>query len=240
MSKLKLFAALAIMAVLLAACVPVPAPAQPTQAPAQPPTAVPQAAAKPTAAPAPTAATSSSAGMIQPQQVSIDTQGLPYSWQANLVPATPYDASQPPGPMGLPQHIEINFGVTDPSKKQPGDPIMYIIPVDAYRQMWDSAGNPYVTNMISKVYTWTVALQSPPPTSGLPALPPEKIAGFNDVAVQIGRAKSDLESASRSGYRFVGRWAQDANPVTAETRLWYTYQGFTNDSKYLVSFFVTL
>jgi len=254
MSKLKSFAALAILAVLLAACVSVPAPAQPTQAPAQAPTAAPQVAAKPTAEPAkPTAApvaaatapataatTSTTAGMIQPQQISIDTQGLPYSWQANLVPATPYDASQPPGPMGLPQHIEINFGVTDPSKKQPGDPIMYIIPVDAYRQMWDSAGNPYVTNMISKVYTWTVALQSPPPTSGLPALPPEKIAGFNDVAVQIGRAKSDLESASRSGYRFVGRWAQDANPVTAETRLWYTYQGFTNDSKYLVSFFVTL
>ena len=45
----------------------------------------------------------SSANMIQPQQVSIDTQGLPYSWQANLVPATPYDASQPPGPMGLPR-----------------------------------------------------------------------------------------------------------------------------------------
>ena len=44
-------------------------------------------------------------GMIKPQQVSIDTQGLPYSWQANLVPATPYDASQPPGPMGLPQHM---------------------------------------------------------------------------------------------------------------------------------------
>ena len=58
-----------------------------------------------------------SADMIQPQQVSIDTQGLPYSWQANLVPETPYDASQPPGPMGLPEHIEINFGVTDPARQ---------------------------------------------------------------------------------------------------------------------------
>ena len=76
--------------------------------------------------------------MVQPQQVSIDTQGLPYSWQANLVPATPYDASQPPGPMGLPQHIEINFGVTDPADRQPGDPVMYIIPVTAYEQMWES------------------------------------------------------------------------------------------------------
>jgi heat shock protein HslJ len=81
-----------------------------------------------------------------------------------------------------------------------------------------------------------VALQSPPPTSGLPALPPEQIAGVNDLAVQISRAASDADSASKSGYRFVGRWAQDANPVTAESRLWYTYQGFTNDGRYLVSF----
>ena len=179
----------------------------------------------------------SSADMIQPQQVSIDTQGLPYSWQANLVPETPYDASQPPGPMGLPEHIEINFGVTDPADRQPGDPIMNIIPVTAYEQMWDAAGNPSVTATITKIYSSTVAIQSPPPTSGLPALPPEQITGYNDLAVQIGRAQSDVDSASRSGYRFVGRWAQDANPVTAESRLWYTYQGFTNDGQYLVNFF---
>jgi heat shock protein HslJ len=189
-----------------------------------------------TTGPGTTSGLRSTEGMILPQQVSIDTQGLPYGWQANLVPATPYDTSQPPGPVGLPRHIEINFGVTDPASKQPGDPVMYIIPVDEYEQMWDSAGNPYVTNTITGVYSWTVALQSPPPTSGLPALSPEQIAGVNDLAVQIGRAKSDADSASKSGYRFVGRWAQDANPVTAESRLWYTYQGFTNDGKYLVSF----
>jgi heat shock protein HslJ len=183
-----------------------------------------------------TGSTGSASGMIQPQQVSIDTQGLPYSWQANLAPATPYDASQPPGPTGLPEHIEINFGVTDPSDKQPGDPVMYIIPVDPYEQMWEGAGNPYVASMVTGVYSWTVALQAPPPTSGLPALPPEQIAGVNDLAVQIDRAASDADSAGKSGYRFVGRWAQDANPVTAETRLWYTYQGFTNDGRYLVSF----
>ncbi|MGE5603578.1 MAG: META domain-containing protein [Nitrososphaerales archaeon] len=170
-------------------------------------------------------------------KVSIDTQDLPYSWQANLVPATPYDATQPPGPKGLPEHIQLNFGVTDPKNKQPGDPVMYLIPVTSYKQLWDDAGNPYVSTTITKVYSWTVALQSPPPTSKLPALPPEQISGVNDLAVQIGRAANDPDSASKSGYRFVGRWAQDANPVTAETRLWYTYQGFTNDGRNLVSFF---
>ena len=137
----------------------------------------------------------------------------------------------------MPEHIEINFGVTDPADRQPGDPVMYIVPVTAYEQMWDQAGNSYVTMTTHKIYTWTVAIQSPPPTAGLPALPPEQITGYNDLAVQIGRAQSDVDSASRSGYRFVGRWAQDANPVTAESRLWYTYQGFTNDGQYLVNFF---
>ena len=156
---------------------------------------------KPTATPAPaaTATISTTTRVIQPQQVSIDTQGLPYSWQANLVPATPYDTSQPPGPKGLPQHIEINFGVADPNMQQSGDPIIYIIPADAYRQMWDQAGNPSISNTISKIYMWTIVIQSPPPISGLPALPPEKISGVRYLAVQIGRAKSDLESASSSG-----------------------------------------
>lgn len=242
MTPLRYFAALAILAVALVGCAPPAAPVQPTQAPAQEPTAVPPAtaaqpaaAATTTAAPAPSTATASS-GMIQPQEVSIDTQGLPYSWQANMVPATPYDASQPPGPVGLPEHIVINFGVTNPDDKQPGDPIMYLIPVDAYELMWDEAGDPYVSTSVTKIYSWTVTLQAPPPTSGLAALPPEAISGVNDLAVHIDRATIEAESASKSGYRFVGRWAQDANPVVAESRLMYTYQGFTNDGKYLVSF----
>jgi heat shock protein HslJ len=234
MTSLKTVVALAVLSLALAACVPIPAALPPTPQPVA--SSQPAAEASASTSPGTTSGLSSSPGMIQPQQVSIDTQGLPYSWQANAMPATPYDASQPPGPIGLSQHIEINFGVTDPSDKQPGDPVMYIIPVDEYEQMWEGAGNPYVTTMITGVYSWTVALQSPPPTSGLPVLPPEQIAGVNDLAVQIGRTVSDADSASKSGYRFVGRWAQDANPVTAESRLWYTYQGFTNDGRYLVSF----
>lgn len=177
-----------------------------------------------------------SAGMIQPQQVSIDTQGLPYHWQANLVPATPYDASQPPGPTGLPEHIEINFSPDDPSAAQPSGPIMYIIPITAYEQLWGDAGNPTISTTITSIYTWTVTLPQPAPTSGLPALPTEQVSGVNDLAVHVGRVKPDPDSASKSGYRFVGRWAQDANPVT-NGNLRYVYQGFTNDGQYLVAFF---
>jgi hypothetical protein len=222
-------AALAVLALAMAAC------ATPTEPPEMP-------ASEATTTLVDTVSTMtveyvevSGSALIQPQQVSIDTQGLPYGLRGpNLVPATPYDASQPPGPVGLPEHIEINFGS---GMTEPWDPIMYIIPVDAYEQMWDMAGNPSVPATISQIYTKTVALPSPPPTSGMPALPPETVGGgVNDLAVQIGRTSPDPESATKSGYRFVGRWAQDANPVT-NVGLRYVYQGFTNDGAYMVAFF---
>jgi heat shock protein HslJ len=187
------------------------------------------------AAQPPAPAPSSETG-LQPSQIKLDTQGLPYAWQAVAVPATPYDASQPPGPKGLPEHIEILFGAATPAERQPGTPIMYIIPVDAYRQLWDSNGNPAVSSEIAKIYSRTVAIPSPIPTSGWPALPPEEVVGYNDLAVQVGRASSDDLSASKSGFRLVGRWAQSPNPVTNQG-LRYVYQGFTNDGQYLVTFF---
>ncbi len=173
---------------------------------------------------------------LDPNAISLDTQGLPYSWQAVVVPEQPYDASQPPGPTGLPEHIEILFGVTDPADRQVGDPIMYIIPIDAYRQLWGENGNLAVARTLEAIDQLTYILPSPPETSGYPALPYEEVgAGFNDIATQVGRATSTDASASKNGYRFVGRWAQDANPVTNQG-LRYVYQGFTNDGKYLVSF----
>lgn len=182
------------------------------------------------------ASAAAGAAGLQPQQISLDTQGLSDSWQAVLVPATPYDASQPPGPKGLPEHIEILFGATTPADREPGTPVMYIIPVDAYRQMWDAAGNPSVSKAMDQIFKYTYVLPSPAPISGMPALPSEEIAGYNDLSVQVGRAVHDEASASKNGYRLVGRWAQDANPVTNQG-LKYVYQGFTNDGKYLVAFF---
>ncbi len=173
---------------------------------------------------------------INPNQVSLNTQGLPYPWQANAVAGTPYDASQPPGPMGLPDHIQINFGTTDPAQRQPEDPIMYIIPVDAYKNVWDAAQDDSVSQTIDGTFQFTAAIPFPPPASGIPTLPFEEITGFNDIAVQIDEAADTDLSAAKSGYRFVGRFNQDPNPVSNEG-MRYIYQGFTNDGKYLVNFF---
>jgi heat shock protein HslJ len=176
---------------------------------------------------------------ITPDQISLDTQDLPYSWQAVVVPEQPYDESQPPGPKGLPEHIEIWFGTSDSGERDPSAPIMYLIPVNAYREMWEEAGNESVSNSIDAIQQIAFTMVRPE-NGGLPALPGEEIVGAQDIAVQFGRAvpagEVNESSATQTGYRFVGRWAQDANPVTNQN-LQYVYQGFTNDGYYLVSYF---
>ena len=237
MSKNHIARAFMLALLLLAACSN-----QPEPTPVVPPPEVVTVEATATAVPAtsPTPSTDEADLItrigLNPAQISLDTQGLPYPWQANVVPATPYDASQPPGHGGLPDHIQVNFGTMDPANRQPTDPVMYIIPVDAYRQLWDAAGNDSVSQMIGAIYQKTVALSYPPETSGMPALPYEQVVGTNDIAAQVDRPAPTDISASKSGFRFWGRFAQSPNPVSNQD-MQYVYQGFTNDGKYLVAFF---
>jgi len=169
---------------------------------------------------------------IDPDTVTIDTFNLPYSYQPNLVWETPYDNTQPPGPTGLPQHIQINFGVSGPSETRPTDPIYYIIPKAAYLEMWDAAGDPGVKNTLALL---EILLDKEPdliPTEGLPVLPNERVTGYNDLAVQ-GR----FFSFDRGyGVRFVGRFSQDAGPISNEG-LFYIFQGFNQDGNYFYSLF---
>jgi hypothetical protein len=220
-----------IMALLvaLAAC-------QPLIEPALPSAAAPTPTAEQSVTPDAGDPELSAASGLDPGQIALDTQGLPYPWQANAVAGAPYDNSQPPGPMGLPDHIQVNFGTLDPAQVQPTDPILYIVPVVAYQELWETAGNETVTQRIDAIYRQTVTNPTPPPTAGLPALPMERVAGVNDIAVQVDTATLSTSSASKNGFRFVGRFEQSPNPVTNST-LQYIYQGFTNDGKYLVLFF---
>ena len=168
-------------------------------------------------------------------QVSLDTQGLYETWTAVEIAARPVDDSSPPGPVGLPEHIQIYFDYDDPAGRD-GGAIMYIIPVEAYIELWDLAGYDWIEKNINAIYEFARAPQDPPPTNGVPILPNEELIGVNDLAVQVDGTNAALESASQTGYRFIGRSAQDANPVTNQN-LRYIYQGFTNDGKYLVAFF---
>lgn len=173
---------------------------------------------------------------IAPEDLRLDTQGLPYTWEAVIVPATPYDDTAPPGPSGMPEHLQIRFGATEPEVVQPGDPVMYIVPAAAYAVQWLENANPTVPDRLVQIDGVSYTLPAPAPTAGYPALPMEAVgAGYNDLAVQVGRIPATATSATKSGYRLVGRWMQDPNPVTNQA-LRYVYQGYTNDAKYLVSF----
>lgn len=226
-------------ALALAACYPVastpPAPAAATEAP----TTAPEPAPAATEAPA-TEATAAPLPEVEgltftAEQVTLDSQGLPEAGQPVMVPATAYDESMPPAPMGLPEHIQVLFGVDGPQDRQPRDPVIYIIPAAAYATLWLDNNNPAVANTLVAIDEVSRALPSPAPTAGFPALPVEQVGtSYNDLAVQVGRIAATADSATKSGYRFVGRWNQDANPVT-NIGLQYVYQGYTNDGKTLVS-----
>jgi hypothetical protein len=160
--------------------------------------------------------------------------GLPYGWQPNCVEATPYDSSQPPGPKGLPQHLEVNFGSVNPDTVKVGDPIVYVIPVAEYRKMWDDNNNPAVSNALDELSVLLKDKPTPVPASGMPVLPYERATGRNDLAVQ-GKY---LTIQSGSGVRFVGRFAQSPVPVSNDNpQLFYIYQGYSPGDTYLVSFF---
>ena len=170
--------------------------------------------------------------VVEPAYIRLDTQGLPYFWQANTVSATPYDNSLPPGAVGLPPHMQVNFGVVNPQDRLPGDPIIYILPVDEYQQLWEQEGDDSVTRRIEQLQEMLADQPEEFPTSGLPVLPFEEVTGVNDLAVQ----GEFLEFDWFSGMRFVGRFTQDPNPVTNDD-LYYIFQGFNEDSSCLISFF---
>ena len=170
--------------------------------------------------------------VVDPAYIRLDTQGLPYFWQANTVPGTTYDNSLPPFAIGLPPHMQVNFGVVNPQDRLPRDPIIYIISVDEYQQLWEQEGDDSITRRIEQLQEMLDQKPDPFPTSGLPVLPFEEVTGVNDLAVQGDYLDFDWFS----GIRFVGRFSQTPTPVINEN-LYYIFQGLNEDSSCLISFF---
>ena len=169
---------------------------------------------------------------IDPEFVTIDTLNLPHEIvQINCVPGTPYD---PAGPTGLPDHIEVNFNVTDPADKKPGDPVIYIIPIEQYTQLWEQNGDLSVTETYSQVLSLLQARPDPIPTHGMPILPFEEVVAPNDLVTQYTYFYPNFGF----GVRIVGRFSEDPSPVTYDDPpLYYIFQGVSDDGFYFVSFF---
>jgi hypothetical protein len=172
---------------------------------------------------------------MDPSSTSFDTMGLLYAWQSNLVEATPYDDSQPPGAMGLPEHMQINFGVTDPKDVQFGDPIIYIIPTEAYKKTWDDADKSVVSDRLAQLEE-LLAERPDLATVDFPVLPFEayQVMGAGNLGV-ISQAEY-LDTPWGSGIRFLATPMQGVNPIINRNVV-YIEQGLTDDEQYLVSFF---
>jgi len=162
--------------------------------------------------------------------VSLDLQGLPYSYQASLVAESPY-SKLVSGSVGLPQHVQVNFVAPDAGDTQPGNPILYIIPVDAYVSLWNKQDDPAVADSVA---AWREILTEDAvfPSDGLPVLPFEQTPGVNDLAVQ----EENLDFYKGAGVRFVGRFSIVPQVVTNE-ELYYIFQGFSQDGNYFIAFF---
>jgi len=171
---------------------------------------------------------------FDPANVTIDTLTLPGETQVSCVSNTPYNNSQSPGPQGLPDHIQVNFVETDTGEPQPGDPVIYIIPVVEHQQLWEQNGDLSVTETYTQLVSLLQARPDPIPTEGMPVLPFEKANGPNDLVTQYAYVDTEMGF----GVRFVGRFSQDPSPVTNDNpQLYYIFQGLSDDGLYLISFF---
>jgi heat shock protein HslJ len=172
---------------------------------------------------------------INPDNVTIDTLNLPHEIvQINCVSATPYDSSQSTGPTGLPDHIQVNFDVSNPTEKQSGDPVIYIIPIEAYQELWEQNGDLSVTETYSDVLSLLRARPDPIPTYEMPILPFEEVVGDNDFVTQYTYFYPNFGF----GVRIIGRFVQNAAPVANDNPpLYYIFQGVSDDGLYFVSFF---
>jgi len=170
---------------------------------------------------------------IDPVSVVLDPTSFPYTFEPTCVNATEYDDTQPPGPTGLPDHIQVNF-LPDGEETYPQEPIIYIIPVDTYQELWDSAGDQSVPDAIQDLADLLAEQPDPVPASSIPILPFEEVSARPEIQV----APAYLDTLQGSGIRFVTRFTSNPVPVTNDNPpLFYTFQGFSSDNRHLISLF---
>lgn len=174
------------------------------------------------------AAAADSAAMMA-DALTLSVEGVADSYETQVVPATPYDASMPPGPTGAPEHLAVTFDGQSLDEASFAGRVIYLAPVDAYETLWLDAGNDTISATVGSLTT-LLAEQPVDPQPPLPVLPPP--GAVNDVAVQV--AYLDVPGLDATGMRWVGRFSQDLSPVM-NFQLRYIFQGLSADGQTLIS-----
>ena len=161
--------------------------------------------------------------------LTLSVEGVAESYQTQVAPATAYDASMPPGPVGAPEHLAVTFDGESLDEASFGGRVIYLAPVEAYETLWLDAGSDTISQTVAAL---TTLLEEQPadPQPPLPVLPPAPAT--NDVAVQV--AYLDVPGLDATGMRWVGRFSQDLSPVM-NFQLRYIFQGLSADGQTLIS-----
>lgn len=175
------------------------------------------------------AAMAESVTTLAADALTMSVEGVADSYEVQPVPATPYDASMPPGPVGAPEHLAVTFDGEALDDASFAGRVIYLAPVEAYEALWQEAGNDSITRSIMALDA-LLAEQPADPQPPLPVLP--QPGGVNDVAVQV--AYLDVAGLDATGVRWVGRFSQDLSPVM-NYQLRYIFQGLTADGQTLIS-----
>lgn len=151
----------------------------------------------------------------------------PNGYAKAFIPATPYDNSSPPGPVGAPLHTVVAFGDADPTTvMQDGKPYIAIYPAAAYASLWSAADDNTIANTITNLAV-LLAERADAPNPPMPILPPP--GAVNDLATNV----EYIDANGFSGVRFVGRVSQDASPIL-NYQLNYYFQGLSTDGQFVI------
>ena len=192
-----------------------------------------EAPPQPTERPVVEPPTPEEAGVLPMDQFYIDVIGLAAVWEHTIDLGKTLDLNYPPANNGIPAHIVVSFG--GPNEK-PDHPEVFspymaqgrILPVQAYKDMYETAGS---NSVITRIESLQSILEERPETieGGIPVLPVID-------AVQILHGKiSYIDFDGGSGIGFVAYHAPDVSPIF-NNYLNYLFQGLTDDGQHWVSF----
>jgi hypothetical protein len=173
------------------------------------------------------------AGVLPMDQFYIDTTGLSETWAHTLEQGITLNLGHPPGDNGIPPHIVVSFGGPDeeaapPQVFSPAVAQGRIYPVQAYKDMYETAGSDSVKTRIEAL---TTILEERPETieSEIPVLP---IPGH----VQLVHGKINyIDFNGGAGIGFVAAHAPAVSPIF-DHWLHFLFQGLTDDGHHWVSF----
>ena len=231
------------------------------QEPAVPPTAVAAASEGPTAAPADDSAatgdsaaasadatatageaatatiaaglTAEDAGVVAPEDVRIDTSGLPNTpdWLAQLVDGSAPNAAA--STVGMPPHLLLTFPAAEPPALELAtpdavdlsQPQVRIVPISVLLAWLHARGDTAGQNALEDLQS----LLADPPPAGEAVVPP---LPFGDMHQPLAARISFAQFAGGHGVGYVAHMTGDeATPVTEDTGLTYIYQGLTDDGR---------